>query len=165
MDFSQWWNKHVEDILLIAHIFLANAQKQALYPFCVTGFNRKQRNYGNPCFKIKYRKNNNKFCLVVNFRYCMKVLTFQSLLKLQKKCYSQIHFSVLQHYVIETLRVAHHGCAYPKLMDKKLSDNNTDPRSEKLVFNSVLNVRRVTHIWLCLLETQVTWLSLQVCVF
>ena len=29
------------------------------------------------------------------------------------------------------------------------------PRREKLVFNSVLNFRRVTQFWLCLLETQV----------
>ena len=29
------------------------------------------------------------------------------------------------------------------------------PRSEKLVFNSVRNFRRVTHFWMCLLETQV----------
>ena len=30
------------------------------------------------------------------------------------------------------------------------------PRSEKFTFSSVLNFRRVTHLWLCLLETQVT---------
>ena len=30
------------------------------------------------------------------------------------------------------------------------------PRSEKIVFNSVLKFRRVTHFRLCLLETQVT---------
>ena len=29
------------------------------------------------------------------------------------------------------------------------------PRREKNVINSVLNIRRVTHFWLCLLETQV----------
>ena len=29
------------------------------------------------------------------------------------------------------------------------------PRSEKIVFNSFLNFRRVTHLPLCLLETQV----------
>ena len=33
------------------------------------------------------------------------------------------------------------------------------PRSEKLVFNSILNFRRVTHVWLCLLETQVGYQS------
>ena len=41
-----------------------------------------------------------------------------------------------------------------KVLEKKLS-KNLGPRSEKLVFNSVLNFRRVTHFWLCLLETQV----------
>ena len=29
-------------------------------------------------------------------------------------------------------------------------------RSEKFVFNSACNFRRVTHFWLCLLETQVS---------
>ena len=29
------------------------------------------------------------------------------------------------------------------------------PRSEKLIFNAVLNLRRVTHFRLCMLETQV----------
>ena len=29
-------------------------------------------------------------------------------------------------------------------------------RSEKLDFNSILNLRRLTHFWLCLLETQVS---------
>ena len=29
------------------------------------------------------------------------------------------------------------------------------PRNGKLVFNSVLNFRRVTHFWLCMLETHV----------
>ena len=33
---------------------------------------------------------------------------------------------------------------------------NVGPISEKLVFNSVLNFRRVAHFWLCLLETQGT---------
>ena len=32
---------------------------------------------------------------------------------------------------------------------------NMDSRSETFVFNSVLNFRRMTHFWLCLLETQV----------
>ena len=35
-------------------------------------------------------------------------------------------------------------------------------RNEQFVFNSVLKFRRVTHFWLCLLETQV--LSLVVAV-
>ena len=35
------------------------------------------------------------------------------------------------------------------------------PRSEKLVFNYVLNFRRVTHFQLCLLETQVTSKAVQ----
>ena len=30
------------------------------------------------------------------------------------------------------------------------------PRSDKLVFNSILNFRRATKFWLCLLETQVS---------
>ena len=34
------------------------------------------------------------------------------------------------------------------------------PRSEKLIFYSVLIFRRVTHFWLCLLETQVTLVGL-----
>ena len=37
---------------------------------------------------------------------------------------------------------------------KKMSENMA-PRSEKIIFNFVLNFRRVTHFWLCLLETQV----------
>ena len=35
------------------------------------------------------------------------------------------------------------------------------PKSEQLVFNSVLNLRRVTHFRLCLLETQVACEELQ----
>ena len=35
------------------------------------------------------------------------------------------------------------------------------PRSEQFVFNSVLNFRRVTHFWLCVLETQVQYSILQ----
>ena len=42
-----------------------------------------------------------------------------------------------------------------KFFRKKLS-TNVGPRSEQLVFNSVLHFKRVTHFRLCLLETQVT---------
>ena len=52
---------------------------------------------------------------------------------------------------------------YQKLEIFRIYDNqskqkypkNIGPRSEKLVFNSILNFRRETHFWLRLLETQV----------
>ena len=31
------------------------------------------------------------------------------------------------------------------------------PTNEKLVFNSVLNFRRLTHFWLCLLEININY--------
>ena len=47
--------------------------------------------------------------LVVNFRCCVKVLTFLNVSKCPKTGYFWICFSVLEHYAVTTLRVVKSG--------------------------------------------------------
>ena len=65
----------------------------------------------NSVFQCKWQENQIQYCLVVDFKYFVANLTRWYFLKWPKTAFFWIRFSVLEHYAITVLRVAHHGSA------------------------------------------------------
>ena len=68
-----------------------------------------------------------KLCLVVNFRYYLKVLLFWNFPKLPKACYFLIRFSVLWHYGLMNLKVVKSGSPWLHITKSGLKRQKSKP--------------------------------------